>query len=433
MHEFEDDVRRALHHQPSDGTVDADSLLADVHRGALRRRTKRTVASAAAAVAVIAGGGYAVTTTGLLDSNDGQTATGPATSSSDNRGSTATSELTTRTATSTNPTGPVTISPASDLSADEVMPISLTATGTEHQFVLASTPGRDCAGYRCSTVFETRDAGDSWQTLGQLPLPPGSGDGPHEVSQLRFVGTGEDGWAYGGGLLVTHDGGRSWTEPTLPAYGVVTELAAWGGYVYAALDGPQVGEPVRLVRSPVDRDDWQLVDTGTPLTSVSSLVVSDQLVAMLDSPADGALQPLLTSTDGNTWARIQVCPAGYWPDQLSTAEGAMWVVCAPNGPQVQIRVTTDAGQTWSTVPGSLGQNITLAARSADDALVVGPDVDGITLVSTAAEPTRLAAQLPDVTTFGFTNSQTGYELSTTGTIWRTADGGAHWSAYTVTP
>src|SRR5262249_29730426 len=96
----------------------------------------------------------------------------------------------------------VEISPKGPIAGGQVRALSLTATGTAHQWVLAKTPGRDCSRPACASLFATTDHGGSWRDVGQLPAPPATSDTarPQSVSQVRITkrnDTTYDGWAFG--------------------------------------------------------------------------------------------------------------------------------------------------------------------------------------------------------------------------------------------
>lgn len=255
----EDDLERllrgALTRPRHSDAVDTDDFLSRVHHGAKVRRVKRGVSLAAASVLAVAGGGVALDVTGLLGGSKAPMATGRTSVTLPTTSGTTGSKPPPTTASSssssqTQPTEqtfltpePVTISPKSVIAAKDVQPLSLTATGSAFQWVLAKTPntgGSDCSFKQCASVFATGDHGTKWTDVGQLPAPPAaSADAPtlDSVSQLRFTkrdDTTYDGWAYGSALWSTHDSGHSWS-PSGTWDGEVTALESWGTDVYAGV------------------------------------------------------------------------------------------------------------------------------------------------------------------------------------------------------
>ncbi|MDP9318791.1 MAG: hypothetical protein M3O94_06915, partial [Actinomycetota bacterium] len=176
--ELERRLRGALSRPRPADRVDTDEFLARVHHGARVRRVKRGVSIAAAGVLAVAGGGLAINATGYLGGSNTPAAAGHTTPSTD-LGTFSSTALPPTTAmpshskesspTTMPLTGAVTISANSFIAAGDVHPVSLTATGTMHQWVLASTPGADCGRPACATVFSTdlHGASGSWTDVGQ--------------------------------------------------------------------------------------------------------------------------------------------------------------------------------------------------------------------------------------------------------------------------
>lgn len=475
----DEDVERRLRaeltrRRPSDH-VDTETFLARVHHRARVRRVKRGLSVGAAGVLLVAGGGAAVNAGGFLDTTHQSAADAP------HVASTSTPPLATSTpvpptssavtspsapvtppsAPTASPGGsprstshptsapsgqpaPVTIYPKGPIPATAVTPLSFTATGTMHQWVLASTPGADCGRAACATVLETADHGASWTDVGQLPAPPASGKDTTStsVSQLRFTkrddGSGTyDGWAYGGALWSTHDSGRTWSTARAPA-GWVTQLEAWGGYAYAGVSSAVPGDDTAvLYRSPTTTDDWRPVDVGARLASVQALAAADGVIGLIDS---AGLRPVLyVSPDGQQWQRQSACPAGSDPTSLSTAGdaakgySALWLTCTGVKGSVLRYTDTTALGTWHNVDaGPLGPDVMVAAEDPRTAFVAGAGVTGITRVSVSATPSPAYADQVGVPVFfGFTNPLYGYLLTSDGSILSTTTGGGSWTPYAV--
>lgn len=471
--DFERRLRSALNGPRPTERVDADAFLSRVHRGARARRLKRGATVAAAAVLVLAGGGAAVNAGGFLDASQTPAASRPGvrtpvTSESASTPATVPQPAPTGTPPSTPPptpsippstspstspstplrtptaAGSVTIHAGGPISATEVTPLSLTATGTMHQWVLAKTPGRDCAAAACATVFATSDHGSTWSDRGQLPAPPAPSDSPvaTSVSQLRFAkradGSGVyDGWAYGNALWSTHDSGLSWSAAHAPT-GMVTQLEAWGGYVYAGVSSSTPGHDTAvLYRSPTSADDWRAVNVGATMTSVHALAAANGVVGLIDS--GGRHPTLYLSPDGQQWQRQSACPPGTDPASLSTAGdaatgvGALWVTCAGATTTIVRYTDTTALGFWHDVDtGALRRPLILAARDQRTAFVVAAGAPAIEEV-TASAPPRQVSSGPVATPvyFGFTNPTYGYLLSSDGSMLGTTDGGGTWSPYAV--
>jgi photosystem II stability/assembly factor-like uncharacterized protein len=452
-------LRGALSRPRPADRVDTDEFLARVHHGARVRRVKRGVSIAAAGVLAVAGGGLAINATGYLGGSNTPAAAGHTTPSTD-LGTFSSTALPPTTAMpshseesspTTKPfTGAVTISANSFIAAGDVHPVSLTATGTMHQWVLASTPGADCGRPACATVFSTdlHGASGSWTDVGQLPAPPATSGNPasDSVSQLRFAKRTDgsavyDGWAYGNALWSTHDSGNTWSAAQAPP-GQVTQLESWGDYVYAGVSSPVAGDDTAtLYRSPATQDAWEPVKVGSKgLTSVESLAAANGVVGLIDSR--GLHSVLYLSADGLTWQRQRACPAGTDPQALSTASrtidplttmGSLWVTCSSlTSTVIRFTDTTALGSWHSVLKDSFPRTVTVAARTPTTAFVAGASVTGITMVSASKPPTLVPATgFGAPLFFGFTNETNGYLLDSNGNIVSTTDGGATWSTYAV--
>jgi hypothetical protein len=475
-------LRDALTTPRAADSMDVDAFLSDVHRGARARRVRRTASVALGAALLVTGGGFAVNASGLI----GGSSTPIAGNRTDVHASSG-SEPVTGSGTTAPPPAPISISPKGPISAKDVTPLSLTATGTEHQWILAKTPGHDCGRAVCATIFSTDMHGESghWADLGQLPVPAASGDNPKpdSVSGLRFTkrtdGSGiYDGWAYGDALWSTHDSGATWSAAASPP-GQVTELESWGSDVYAAVrvaapdqGGASTGGPASepgtepglgtasgttsgtttppssqntdpatvtgttLYRSPATSDDWTPVDVGHPLSDVTALAAAEGVVALLDRA--GAETTLYISADGVTWEPQQPCPAGTEPGSLSTAGdsttgvAALWVTCSNATTTVVRFMDTDAWGTWTPAQGTFGGGAMIAARTPDEAMVAGTGVQGIQQITATDPPVQVySGTVGAPVFFGFTNANYGYLLDSSGKILSTTDGGAGWSPYQV--
>jgi hypothetical protein len=117
-------------------------------------------------------------------------------------------------------------------------------------------------------MLRTTDRGAHWVGVPAPRTPLGnpnsdSPGGPTAVSVVRFADP-YNGWAYGPGLWVTHDGARTWHS--VDVGGRVLALEAGGGRVDAVIsscDGTAgCTGPARLLSSPVTNDDFTQVAVG---------------------------------------------------------------------------------------------------------------------------------------------------------------------------
>lgn len=415
--DLEQQLRRALQGEARE--IDVESFLSDVHRGSRRRRNRRAIAGSVVAVSVIAVGAYGVMASGALDNESTPSANSAAT---DLTASTTGDESTESTA----PTEPT----VANGTVKGGTFLSLSATGTTHQYVLLARKSSGCGSGGCVEVDTTVDAGKTWQGTAELDVVPAIPDPYDEsVNEVRFAGDGTDGWVYGGALRATHDGGATWEQPDQPFAGIVTDLEAWGDYVYATLYDDPSGSTT-MFRSPIGEDAWQGLDLGMTPSLTTSLVVSQRLVAVLASPtplSDG--NQLLTSSDGTHWTQSDVCSSGQYPSDLSTTGESLWAVCSDDQRAYAV-VTQDRGESWTAVPGEFSPGSLVAARDAKTAVIADAYQTGLTIVAEGTEPARVTAPgLNQVIPIGFTNPSTGYLKNADGQVLRTTDGGATWQPY----
>ena len=145
-------------------------------------------------------------------------------------------------------------------------PASVTFVSPTFGYVLGQPPS--CASAPCTSMVRTTDRGAHWMGV---PAPRTTlvspsvvtSTAPQSVSMVRFADP-YNGWAYGPGLWVTHDGARTWHQ--LDVGGQVLALETAGGRVDAIVNSCQVGSNcpsglTRLLSSPVDRDLFDAVAT----------------------------------------------------------------------------------------------------------------------------------------------------------------------------
>lgn len=459
--DFESRLRSALNAPvTSDRTsdrMDVDAFLADVHHGARVRRLKRGGGMAVAGVFLLAGAGFAVNASGLLSGSQNSVAgqdrrlqSSPGTELAPTPGRTpAPSAPTQNTETpSENPGNgrsagvtTATISPGGPIASHEVHALSLTATGTAHQWVLAKTPGRDCGRPKCSTLFATGTHGGTWQDLGQLPAAPAASDSPgaDTISQVRFTkrnDTTYDGWAFGDSLWSTHNSGQTWSRAASPA-GRVTALEPTSDTVYAGVTGPNPGDQARLYRSPTTVDRWTPVNVGFRLARVESVAAVFGVVAIIDDHGQSAT--LYVSANGQAWQpESGVCPSGSIPTALSTATdraqkvGSLWVTCQGATAAYIMYEDTDRLGQWMSAQGSFSPGIVVGARTPLEGMAAGPGLTGVESVSSAAGPQAMSSGDVGAPTFlGFTNTRFGYLLNSGGQMFSTTDRGRTWQPYAV--
>jgi photosystem II stability/assembly factor-like uncharacterized protein len=152
------------------------------------------------------------------------------------------------------------------------------------------TNGRPCQ----AQLAVTADGGAHWSLM-RAPAVSLS-----QVSQVLFANRA-DGWLYNpylsGHVWVTHNGGASWREITLP--GNVETMAASARTVYAVVGSD-------LYRSPVCRNGWTRVNARTPYGPMTgtTLAVAGNSVWFASNTF------VWTTADGAHWARYALHSPG---------------------------------------------------------------------------------------------------------------------------
>ncbi|MET9021338.1 hypothetical protein ABZV93_15250 [Actinopolymorpha sp. NPDC004070] len=305
-------------------------------------------------------------------------------------------------------------------------PVSLTAASDQNFWVL----GESAAGSDRAAVVVTRDGGDRFTALPEFAAPVVRATNKvttKTVHDLRFAADAKDGWAYGGALWSTHDGGRGWHQVrSVP--GLVEQLETANGTAFALV---RDGSTWTLWRSPSGEDTWSRV--GVDLHAPASLAVTQQVVAVTDRSGNDAF--VLTSADGGrTFDQHPTpCKADLAAGRLSATSDSMWLTC-PTGTAAEVHVSRDDGASWSPVssgtPAISGTAAALGARSGRQAVVAVPGK--ALVVSESDQPAQARVEgLGTPTYAGFTSDRVGYILDVDGRLFRTADGGGTWEPVTV--
>src|SRR5215472_13625364 len=244
----------------------------------------------------------------------------------------------------------------------------------------------------CEAIAATADYGRTW-TKADAPLatPP---DGSSGVSQIRFLER-TNGWAYGPGLYVTHDGGATWAKAT-GVRGRVIDLATVNGSAYAVVasctgagsDYAAGCTRFALYTSPYTSDSFQPVPgaSGRGQEEPGGLQLTRQNGYLL------AGNVLYTgSPDGGSWQPITIS-SGTVPACLATKGGVargepgllapllandLYLLCQPaGGGGGSLYTSTDSGATWQFVGH-------VKARGFGTSLAIAPNSRTLVLATTA--------------------------------------------------
>jgi photosystem II stability/assembly factor-like uncharacterized protein len=343
---------------PPPGTFEA------VHARARRRRTRRAMLSAAGAVAVAAVAVLVIPQVVTALHAGGQpVASGTVAPSSRLRPAPG------RHARSSSP------APTAAVPGLAPPPLSVTFVGNATGWALGqATSPAQCdlpAAPACLLLERTDSGGATWRTA---PPPPTHGpNGSTGVSQVRFLDT-RNGWAFGPQLWATHDAGRTWRR--IPTGGLrVTTLETRGQRAFAVWahctgTGPAfaVGcSSFAVHSSPASSDQWAqvpgtstafagpaaaaaLVLTGTTayLFAPDGVLISGPLTGAAWQPVDGAAAqvPPLPCLPGAAQPGGQPARALLAPD----ASYDLALLCAgrpaASGQRKAIYFSQDGGLSW---------------------------------------------------------------------------------------
>jgi hypothetical protein len=443
MDELEQDLRRTLHDPVREVMADHDPV-ATVRTGMHRRRRDRAIVGSAATVTALVAA-VALLVLPSSGSSRGMVAD-PKASATDTASTPAPSRAATPIA--RPPGGPV----PTGFTATDLSFVSAT-----RGWALGTAP---CTTAPCTSLLRTADGGASW-TGGPAPkayLPDGTTDCSLLpcVTGIRFA-DGLHGYAYGGALFTTGDGGSTWTRETAPYVEALEPSGNDVVRVVRTMDGCPPGCSYLVERATIGSTTW--ARSASPALRGNAALLrrnaEDAYLFLPKNPAGGAgdahAQVAVSHDRGRTWTdRPDPCgpvqqdnPAETdAADATTTPDGTLVVLCKARsaGRPDALRVSTDRGATFGPALGlPTGATAFAVAAASRDSVVVRTSRAGSTaeLVRTAdggrTFTTVLRTAEADVPTRGFL----AFTTSTVGTwsdprgalVWRTADAGATWTPY----
>ena len=342
-----------------------------IHRRARRRKTAVALSTAAGAAVVIAAAAALPQLVSALQPGQGGGETNIGSAASASHSSPSHSRAASPAPGHSPTTSPASPPPAgSNLSisspggppAPGITPSSVTFVSGTTGAVIGETTSGCPAG--CEAIAATSDYGQTWRTVDPPPADPPNGNSG--VSQIRFL-EARNGWAYGPGIYVTHDGGAGWTKAS-GVHGRVIDLATVNGSAYAVVascagagsDYASGCTRFALFTSPYNSDNFQ------PVAGASGKGQEEPGGLQLTNKGTGYLLAgdvlLRGAPDGSSpWQAVPISPGtapaclaakghGVAPGEsgLIAPLGAtdLYLLCQPAGGGGSLYTSADSGATW---------------------------------------------------------------------------------------
>jgi photosystem II stability/assembly factor-like uncharacterized protein len=281
-------------------------------------------------------------------------------------------------------------------------------------------------------AMATSDGGTTWAPKGTVVGSQLAASG-RAVGSLSFA-NGRDGWAYGGGIFATHDGGQTWAE--VQPLVEVRDLAIVGSQVWA-LEGAPSFAALCAIQSPCPLTVWSAPVAGGAFRPLSSPALSGHSGGQILVSAGAAYlyvghQPpdLETTTDqlyqsrdgGRHWARLPdpPCQDGVLKRLAITAGTSLWLGCG--GQPYTFMAPTEHKYVYRSFDGGLHWQLTADTGSTPD------DGSTVTILPIGTFPSR--GHLGSVVSSSPTTAWItliGESTPTGGRVVVTRDGGRTWT------
>jgi hypothetical protein len=361
-----DDRIRAVFEEPVTPLYPLSGTWERIEREAARRTRARRLVTAGSVAAAVALLGAGAVWSGLVP--DGSDSVSPATP-----GPTVATSPPGPTPSGTPATSP-SATPSASASAAALprggpvpagfVAVSASTTPEGYLYALGTAP---CPAGPCTSLVRSPDGGATWVGVPapRADLPDGAagtgdltGRPVGRVSEIRFA-TQRDGWAFGGGLWATHDGGATWRE-VRGLRGRVLDLVTDGDDVYAVTSNCLVaGCPAEteILHARASDGGFAPVDAGA-LPHVSVAKFSSGAGAIALTLGDWKGPQVLALRDGR-WRRLpnpcptapNIGPLDVVPPASGSGLVAFCVVGGATGDAMAIAVrrSTDGGATWASI------------------------------------------------------------------------------------
>lgn len=310
-------------------------------------------------------------------------------------------------------------------------------------------------------VLRTEDGGELWRDVTPLGLSRGFG-----LSAALTVLDTDHAWLLipleypaSGMLYRTTDGGRNWTSVPVPFSGGDLEfLDPRQGWILADLGAGAGSQAVAIFRTTDGGLTWTQTYVNDPTFSGASdtLPLSGMKSGLglrdfehawvgVNMPVEGEMYLYNSSDGGRTWVQQSVpLPVGSESAQVminqprffNAREGVFYAVLYANEPTSVFYRTQDGGQTW-VATSSLAERGLYAVASPRDFWIWdgGPQLHVSHDGGLTWESQTTNVDLRDVlASFQFVDADYGWALTINENgqrgLYRTTDGGAHWTALT---
>jgi photosystem II stability/assembly factor-like uncharacterized protein len=193
-------------------------------------------------------------------------------------------------------------------------------------------------------LYISTDGGRRWNESGAAPRSS-------HVPILRFFG-GDDGFGFDGGLIATHDGGKTWTaqseldavaRPDPRALFVLGEDRAWIAV--------EAGDAARVMRTDDRGRSWKSIELKDEPAPQALCFADARHGWLATGHADPKAAALLSTEDGGaTWRRLGLASAKAARVTSLACRDPETVWAA--GPELMLS-SSDGGKSWSTMPAPL--------------------------------------------------------------------------------
>lgn len=321
----------------------------------------------------------------------------------------------------------------------------------------ACDPQGDCP----LAMRKSVDGGRSW-TVAAAPAGILGGGDPSALGARRLTFASlRDGWAYDPSLFATHDAGKTWKLVGLPGEVISVKVGADNAWAVARICSAAGNCSIQVYSSPAGQDSWTPLAPQPPIAGEEVILLRQGpmnawlLTWSAMAPTSGELAS--THDGGATWqtltdpTSVRMCSIKV----LAAADALHpWLLCGGEGATIMMDkalfASADGGAHWTVIaeavpPGSTGSNNLPLTGHVADLAVPGPleafialgrstllgSVDG---GKTWSDSIPLEPDLEGdvgVERVLFVDLQHGWALSGSSTLFRTEDGGQHWTSILI--